>query len=321
MRAPISIPRQFSRRNWFPPAVLAAASLIGSLGAADFDIRDRAEFDKIIAPQAKLQRIATGMQCTEGPVWIPAQGGYLVFSDIPADELKKWTAKEGLTTFRKPSRNANGNLLDRQGRLLSCEHSGRRVSRLEKDGSLVTVVDRFGEKRFNSPNDLAVKSDHTIWFTDPDYGRRGWSRDYGGCYVFRYDPQTQALTAVARDFDMPNGIAFSPDERRLYVADSGQPHHIRVFDVQPGGTLANGRVFCEIDKGVPDGIRCDADGRVWSSAGDGLHIFAPDGKLIGKVLVSETPANLCFGGADGRTLFITAQKSLYALPVRVRGAH
>ena len=131
----------------------------------------------------------------------------------------------------------------------------------------------------------------------------------------------QALTAVARDFDMPNGIAFSPDERRLYVADSGQPHHIRVFDVQPGGTLANGRVFCEIDKGVPDGIRCDADGRVWSSAGDGLHIFAPDGKLIGKVLVSETPANLCFGGTDGRTLFITAQKSLYALPVRVRGAH
>lgn len=297
------------------------ACLVGMIVAADVDIRDAAAFAKIVAPDARLQKLATDMQFTEGPVWVAADGGFLVFSDIPADELKKWTAKDGLTTFRKPSRNANGNTVDRQGRLVTCEHSGRRVSLLEKDGSLITVVDRFGEKQFNSPNDVAVKSDGTLWFTDPDYGLRGQPRDYEGCHVFRFDPKSKALTVLARDFDKPNGIAFSPDEQRLYVADSGKPRHIRVFDVQPDGTVANGRVFCEIDKGVPDGIRCDADGRVWSSAGDGVHVFAPDGKLIGKILVPETPANLCFGGADGKTLFITARKSLYALPVRVKGAN
>lgn len=289
--------------------------------AAEFDIRDAAEFRRLVAPEARLERLATDMQFTEGPVWVRARGGgYLVFSDIPADELKKWSPAEGLSTFRKPSQNANGNTVDRQGRLLSCEHSGRRVSRLEHDGTLVTVVDRFGDKRFNSPNDIAVKSDGSLWFTDPDYGLRGQPRDYDGCYVFRYDPKTAALTVLVTDFDKPNGICFSPDEKRLYVADSGKPRHIRVFDVQRDGTVANGRVFCVIDQGVPDGIRCDAAGRVWSSAGDGVHIFAPDGRLIGKILVPETPANLCFGGRDGRMLFITARKSLYAIPVRVRGA-
>lgn len=297
------------------------AGLVGMIVAADVDTRDAAAFAKIVAPDAKLQKLATDMQFTEGPVWVAGDGGLLVFSDIPADELKKWTAKDGLTTFRKPSRNANGNTVDRQGRLVTCEHSGRRVSLLEKDGSLITVVDRFGEKQFNSPNDVAVKSDGTLWFTDPDYGLRGQPRDYEGCFVFRFDPKSKALTVLAKDFDKPNGIAFSPDEQRLYVADSGKPRHIRVFDVRPDGTVANGRVFCEIDKGVPDGIRCDADGRVWSSAGDGVHVFALDGKLIGKILVPETPANLCFGGADGKTLFITARKSLYALPVRVKGAN
>lgn len=289
--------------------------------AAEFDIRDAAEFRRLVAPEARLERLATDMQFTEGPVWVRARGGgYLVFSDIPADELKKWSPAEGLSPFRKPSQKANGNTVDRQGRLLSCEHSGRRVSRLEHDGTLVTVVDRFGDKRFNSPNDIAVKSDGSLWFTDPDYGLRGQPRDYDGCYVFRYDPKTAALTVLVTDFDKPNGICFSPDEKRLYVADSGKPRHIRVFDVQRNGTVANGRVFCVIDQGVPDGIRCDAAGRVWSSAGDGVHIFAPDGRLIGKILVPETPANLCFGGRDGRTLFITARKSLYAIPVRVRGA-
>lgn len=297
------------------------ACLVGMIVAADVDIRDAAAFAKIVAPDARLQKLATDMQFTEGPVWVAADGGFLVFSDIPADELKKWTVKDGLTTFRKPSRNANGNTVDRQGRLVTCEHSGRRVSLLEKDGSLVTVVDRFGEKQFNSPNDVAVKSDGTLWFSDPDYGLRGQPRDYEGCFVFRFDPKSKALTVLVKDFDKPNGIAFSPDEQRLYVADSGKPRHIRVFDVRPDGTVANGRVFCEIDKGVPDGIRCDADGRVWSSAGDGVHVFAPDGKLIGKILVPETPANLCFGGAEGKTLFITARKSLYALPVRVKGAN
>jgi len=300
--------------------VIGLTAAACALCAADFDVRDEAEFGKIVAANARLQKLATDLQFTEGPVWVAADGGCLVFSDIPADELKKWTAKDGLTTFRKPSQNANGNTADRQGRLVTCEHSGRRVSLLEKDGKLVTLVDQFAGKKFNSPNDVDVKSDGTVWFTDPDYGLRGQPHDYEGCFVFRFDPKTKVLTVQAKDFDKPNGIAFSPDEKKLYVADSGQPHHIRVFDVQADGTVKGGAVFCTIDKGVPDGLRCDATGRVWSSAGDGVHVFGPDGKLIGKILVPETPANLCFGGADGKTLFITARKSLYSILVRVKGA-
>jgi gluconolactonase len=288
--------------------------------AADFEVRNEAEFKKIVPPNAKVEKLASGMKFCEGPVWLAQDGGYLIFSDIPSDELKRWTQKDGLTTFRKPSYNANGNTVDRQGRLVSCEHSGRRVSRLEQDGTLQTLVDRFGDKKFNSPNDAAVKSDGTIWFTDPDYGLRSQPHDYEGCFVFRFDPKTKALAVVARDFDKPNGICFSPDEKKLYVADSGKPRHIRVFGVEKDGTVTGGGVFCQIDKGVPDGIRCDAEGRVYSSAGDGVQIFEPDGKLIGKILVPESPANLCFGGKNGKTLFITARTSLYAIPLQVKGA-
>jgi len=319
----MNAPVRASRRQFLPSVpvvVLVGLVSLNLCQAVDFEVRDETEFRKAVTPDANLKRLATGMQFTEGPVWIAARGGYLVFSDIPADELKQWTAKDGLTTFRKPSQNANGNTVDHEGRLLSCEHGGRRVSRLEVDGRLQTVVDRFDGKKFNSPNDVAVKSDGTIWFTDPDYGLGGKPHDYEGCFVFRFDPQAKTLDVVAKDFDKPNGICFSPDEKKLYVADSGKPHHIRVFDVQKDGTVKGGAVFCQIDNGLPDGIRCDEAGRIWSSAGDGVQIFAPDGKLIGKILVPESPANLCFGGADGKTLFITARKSLYAIPVRVKGA-
>ncbi|MFN7140545.1 MAG: SMP-30/gluconolactonase/LRE family protein [Limisphaerales bacterium] len=259
------------------------------------------------------------MKFTEGPVWVKKDGGYLVFSDIPSDELKRWTRKEGLTTYRKPSANANGNTVDKRQNLISCEHSGRRVA-IEEGGSLKTLVDRYEGKRFNSPNDPVVKSDGTIYFTDPDYGLGKGTREIEGNYVYRYDPKTKIVTALVKDFDKPNGLCFSPDEKKLYIADSGKPRHIRVFDVQPDGTLANGKVFSEIDKGVPDGIRCDTKGRLWSSAGDGVHIFSPDGSLIGKILVPEGPANLCFGGPKGNTLFITARTSLYSIPVSVKGA-
>ncbi len=305
----------------FTMTALTCAASVHLVHAADFEIRDAVEFDKIVAPNAKLERLATDMRFTEGPVWRAADGGYLVFSDIPADELKKWSPKEGLSTFRKPSRNANGNTVDRHGRLITCEHSGRRVSILEKDGSLRTLVDQCDGKKFNSPNDAVVKSDGTIWFTDPPYGLpRDAVKEQDGNYVFRFDPKTQKAARVADGFDMPNGLCFSPDEKQLYVADSGKPRHLRVFDVQPDGTLKDGRVFCEIDRGVPDGIRCDTQGRIYSSAGDGVHIFAPDGKLVGKILVPESAANLCFGGADGKTLFITARTSLYAIPLRIEGA-
>ena len=300
-------------------ACLRAANLCS--GAGDFDVREAMEFNKLVAADAKLEKLVSGLRFTEGPVWLKQDGGFLVFSDIPANELKKWTASGGLSTFRHPSQNANGNTLDRTGRLISCEHSSRRVSVLEKDGTLQTLVDRYDGKKFNSPNDAVVKSDGTVWFTDPPYGLpRGETKEQEGNFVFRFDPKSKATTILVKDFDRPNGLCFSPDEKRLYVADSGQPRHIRVFEVQADGTATGGKVFCQIDKGGPDGIRCDAGGRIFSSAADGVHIFAPDGKLIGKILVPESPANLCFGGNSGRTLFITARTSLYSIPLLVKGA-
>jgi gluconolactonase len=293
---------------------------LARLAAAEFEIKDEAEFKKLVPASAKVEKLAGSLGFLEGPVWTPADGGFLIFSDIPADEQKKWTAREGVTTFRKPSHNSNGNILDGQGRLITCEHSGRRVSLTEKDGTVKTVADKFDGKKLSSPNDAVVKSDGTIWFTDPPYGIKAEEREQVANHVFRYDPARQSLKPVASDFDRPNGLCFSPDEKKLYIADSSQLRHIRVFDVQSDGTLANGKIFCKIDKGGPDGIRCDADGRIWSSAGDGVHIFAPDGHLIGKILVPEAPANLCFGGKDGQTLFITARTSLYSIPVSVKGA-
>ena len=302
----------------FFTSLAIGVSLIAT--AAEFDIRDEAEFKKVVSADAKVEKLGGDMGFLEGPVWNPADGGHLIFSDIPNNELKKWTKADGLTTFRKPSQNANGNTLDLQGRLTTAEHSGRRVSVTEKDGTVRSVVDAFEGKKFNSPNDVVVKSDGTYWFTDPDYGLGKNPKEQAGNYVYRFDPKSKSVTAVVKDFDKPNGLCFSPDEKKLYVADSGKPKHIRVFEVQRDGTLDSGKVFCTIDKGGPDGIRCDNAGRIWSSAGDGVHVFAPDGKLIGKVLVAESPANLCFGGADGKTLYITARKSLYAIPTLVTGA-
>lgn len=274
------------------------------------------------ADSATLDRLATGLKFTEGPVWFDDHaGGFLVFSDIPGNELKRWSAKDGLSTFRAPSFNANGNTRDREGRLVTCEHGSRRVTRTETNGTVLTLAGRFDGKRLNSPNDAVVKSDGSVWFTDPPYGLKDKSqRELDGNYVFRLSPDGTQLTIVASDFDMPNGLCFSPDESRLYIADSGTPHHIRVFDVMPDASLANGRVFCVIAPGAPDGIRCDRAGNVWSTAGDGVHVFASDGTLVGKIPVPETPANICFGGKDGATLFITARTSLYAIDVRARAA-
>ena len=310
-----------------PAPVLAFATLAVLSPAADLQPDHPAQFAQCVAADAKVTKLAGDMGFLEGPVWRPDGDGSLVFSDIPNDELKQWTASGGVTTFRKPSRNANGNTLDRSGRLVTCEHSGRRVSVLEKDGTVKTIVDAFDGKKLNSPNDAVVRSDGTIWFTDPEYGlktdpqtKKRVGKEQAANHVFRHDPRTGKTTAVVKDFVQPNGLAFSPDEKKLYVADSGTPRHIRVFDVGADGTLSNGKVFAAIDKGGPDGIRVDSKGRVWSSAGDGVHIFAADGSRLGKILVPEAPANLCFGGRDGKTLFITARKSLYSIPVLAVGA-
>jgi gluconolactonase len=236
-----------------------------------------------------------------------------------------------VSAFRQPSNFANGQTRDRQGRLVTCEHGGRRVTRTEYDGKVTVLADRFEGKPLNSPNDVVVKSDGSIWFTDPTYGilsdYEGYRADpeQDARNVFRIDPETGAIDCVAGDFRQPNGLAFSPDESLLYVADSAASHDpslprvIRVFDVE-GARLTNSRIFCEIDSGIPDGIRTDVFGNLWSSAADGVHCFAPDGTLIGKVLVPETVANLCFGGPKRNHLFIAATTSIYRVILATNGA-
>lgn len=306
-----------------PTLLLTSAAL--ALGAAtafaEIAVIEAGALSKIIAPDAKVEKVAGGMKFTEGPVWFGSGAeAKLIFSDIPANELKAWSQAGGLTVFREGSNNANGNTLDLQGRLVTAEHSGRRISVTEKDGTVKTVADQYDGKKLNSPNDVVVKSDGTFWFTDPPYGlpRGSEGKEQEGNYVFRHDPKTGQTTIVSKEHDMPNGLAFSPDEKLLYVADSGKPRAIRAYEVKEDGTLSEGKVFCEIDKGGPDGIRVDVAGNVWSSSGDGAQIFSPDGTRIGRVILPEGGANLCFGGADGTTLFVTARTSLYSVPTKTR---
>ena len=308
-------------------AVQASAALFALMGvAAPLSAQvvsvDAKAMGPLVAADATVEKLAGGMQFIEGPVWVgTGKDGKLVFSDIPANELKAWSPSGGLVVFRTPSNNTNGNTLDLDGRLVSAEHSARRISRTAADGSVATVVERIDGKRFNSPNDVVVKSDGTLWFTDPPYGLpKGQSKELEGNHVYRHDPKTGKTTRVSSRHDMPNGLAFSPDEKRLYVADSGRPRNILVYEVKPDGTLSEGSVFCTIDKGGPDGIRVDAEGNVWSSAGDGVQVFSPDGALIGRILCPESPANLAFGGEDGLSLFMTSRTGLYRVPVKVGAA-
>ncbi len=295
-----------------------SASLLQT--ASDFDVVDRAAFQKLIPTGAKVQKLAGGLQFVEGPVWVSAPGGgYLVFSDIPANELKRWDAAGGVRTLRAPSGSSNGNTLDREGRLLTAEHAGR-IARTEKDGVVVTLVDSFEGKKLSSPNDVVVKTDGSIWFTDPDYGLAGRKKETPGNYVYRYDPVKKAMAAVVTDMTSPNGLCFSPNESTLYVANSGRPPEIRAYAVSTPATPSKGHVFATLDKGIPDGIRCDELGNVWSSSGDGVQVFSPSGQLIGRILLPESAANLAFGGPTGRTLYMTARTSLYAVDTSVRGA-
>jgi gluconolactonase len=284
---------------------------------------------------AAIERIATGFRWAEGPVWF-RDGGYLVFSDIPNNRMMRWLEEDGhLSVFRAPSNYTNGNTRDRQGRLISCEHDARRVTRTEWDGSITVVLDRFEGRPLNAPNDVVVAGDGGVWFTDPGYGIDG---PYEGHKaeaelprnVYRVDPASGVASVVAGDFVRPNGLCFSPDERLLYVVDSGISHggpaHIRVFEVD-GARLRGGRVFAEdFAPGMTDGVRCDVDGNVWCSMGwadpaeDGVRCYAPDGDLIGKVHLPEGCANLCFGGRKKDRLFMCASTSVYALYVNGQGA-
>jgi gluconolactonase len=272
-----------------------------------------------------LERLHAGNRWTEGPAYFPA-GRYLVFSDIPSNRLLRWDETSGaVSVFRQPSQYANGHTTDRRGRLVSCEHGRRAVSRTEPDGSVTVLADAWDGRRLNSPNDIVEHSGGTLWFTDPSYGidsdYEGHRADseIGGCHVYRLDPATGAVTLAAGDFDRPNGLAFSADERLLYITDSAR-RHLRVFTVTGDLTLAGGDVLCTCTAGTFDGVRIDDAGRIWAAAGDGLHCFDPDGTLIGKVAVPETVSNLTFGGPKRNRLFITATSSLYSIMVNVTGA-
>lgn len=286
---------------------------------------------------ATIERLWTGARWTEGPVWF-GDGRFLLWSDIPNDRILRWCEESGIvSTFRSPSNNSNGQTRDRQGRLITCEHGSRRVTRTEYDGSITILLDSFEGKRLNAPNDVVVASDGAIWFTDPGYGIL---MHYEGnkaeaelpTNVYRLDPDSGAAQVVAGDFERPNGLCFSPDERRLYIADTGNsqrpngPPHIRVFDVDKNWQLHGGDVFVDMGAGAADGIRCDQDGNLWVAAGwggagyDGVHCYAPDGILIGRIHLPEPCANLCFGGRKKNRLFMTAGQSLYALYVEAIGA-
>ncbi|MCX5683328.1 MAG: SMP-30/gluconolactonase/LRE family protein [Planctomycetota bacterium] len=270
-------------------------------------------FKTIVAPDAEVREIAKDLKFTEGPTWYAAEKCVLL-SDIPADIIYKWTEADGLKVWRQPSHNANGNAVDPQGRLVSCEHTARGITRTGKDGKVETLCSTYQGKKLSSPNDVVVKSDGTVWFTDPPYGvPKGEQKEQDKNRVYRLDPGAKEPVSVVDDFNMPNGLAFSPDEKFLYIADSGKPHHIRRFAVKADNTLEGGDVFVTISPGGPDGIRCDRAGRLFSSAGDGVQVFTAEGKLIGKIRTPLTAANLCFGGPEGKTLFITARTSVWAV--------
>ena len=303
--------------------------MFGVLEGTGFDVLDP-RFSTCFAGHARVERLWTGARWLEGPAYFAA-GRYLLFSDIPNNRLMRFDETDNsVSVFRQPANNCNGNTTDRQGRLVTCEHLTRRVTRTEHDGSITVLATHFDGKRLNSPNDVVVKSDGSIWFSDPSYGIIS---DYEGeratqemdCHVYRIDGNNGAVTRVTTDFVKPNGLAFSPDESLLYIADTGASHmpggpaHIRKFSVNANGTLSGGGVFANCSAGFFDGFRVDQDGRIWSSAADGVHCFDPDGTLIGKVHIPELVSNVCFGGIKRNRLFITANQSLYSVMVAVNG--
>ena len=281
---------------------------------------------QLVAKGAKVEKLAGGMKFTEGPVWLPSEKK-LVFSDIPNSKLMQWSEADGLSVYRD-SEQANGNILDLQGRIISCQHKARNVIRIEADGSTTLLADRFDGKRFNSPNDVAIRSDGTLWFTDPPWGLTG-SREIPGNWVYKLEPKTGRVEGVHKHLAMPNGIVFSPDESRIYIADTGGhkrhpdpnfhklPASIQCYEIDNQGNL--GKKLFQIASGS-DGMAVDAQGNLYATHGGKVHIYDADGNERQQIDVPEGPANVCFGGDDHKTLFITARTSLYSVRMRVAGA-
>ncbi|WP_152046489.1 SMP-30/gluconolactonase/LRE family protein [Aureimonas psammosilenae] len=288
-------------------------------------------FKSYILGNAQMECLAEGFRWIEGPVWM-GDWNCLLFEDIPRNRTMMWREAEGVSVWREPSDYSNGLARDRQGRLIACSHRGRCITRTEHDGSVTLLADRFEGKRLNAPNDVVVKGDGTIWFTDPLYGILS---DYEGGRqeieqppaLYRFDPRDGSLQSMSRDFDGPNGLAFSPDERRLYVSETGDQRQenpvqvLRVFDVSPDGALSNLRDFYKVEPGYTDGLAVDTDGNIWSSAEDGVHCISPEGKLLGRIFTPALVSNLCFGGSPYRNrLFLGVSHSLYAVYLNRRGA-
>ena len=281
---------------------------------------------QLVAKGAKVEKLAGGMKFTEGPVWLPSEQK-LVFSDIPNSKLMQWSEADGLSVYRD-SEQANGNILDLQGRIISCQHKARNVIRIEADGSTTLLADRFDGKRFNSPNDVAIRSDGTLWFTDPPWGLTG-SHEIPGHWVYKLEPKTGKVEVVHKYLAMPNGIVFSPDESRIYIADTGGhkrhpdpdfhklPASIQCYEIDNEGNL--GKKLFQIASGS-DGMAVDAQGNLYATHGGKVHIYDADGTERQQIDVPEGPANVCFGGDDHKTLFITARTSLYSVRMRVAGA-
>ena len=297
-----------------------------------FDVVD-ARFYRLALPYVNVEKLYSGCRWSEGPAWFAA-GRYLVWSDIPNDRMLRFDETDNsVSVFRHPALHSNGNTVDLQGRLVTCEHRSRCVSRTEFDGTRTVLADRYAGRRFNSPNDVVVKRDGSVWFTDPSYGIDSEYEgdasppEIGSNDVYRLDPASGDVTRVATDFVQPNGLAFSPDESLLYVVDTGLthvddgPHHVRRFAVSSNGqSLTGGDAFATCPKGLYDGLRVDVHGNVWLSAGDGVHCHASDGSLLGRILIPEAVANLCFGGPKRNRLFITATTSLYSVFLNTRAA-
>ncbi len=297
-----------------------------------FEIIDE-RFSKLVFGHIRLDCLYTGCRWAEGPAYFAA-GRYLLWSDIPNDRVMRWDETDGsVSVFQAPAFYANGHTVDREGRLIACEHGGRCVSRFEHDGSRSVLTTGGAGWRLNSPNDVVVKSDGSVWFSDPSYGidsdyeGHAAPQETDGCHVWRLEPESGRLTAVATDFEKPNGLAFSLDERLLYVVDtgathrSGGPRHIRRFSVNAdGASLSGGEIFAESTNGLHDGLRLDTHGNLWVSAGDGVHCYAPDATLLGKIRIPEVVSNVCFGGIKRNRLFICASSSVYAVYLNAAGA-
>ena len=281
------------------------------------------DFRDIMPEGAAVQRIGTEFQFTEGPVW-DSRNGCLLFSDIPGNQINKWTPEKGLSKFRSPSGKSNGLTIDKSGRLIACEHANRRVSRMEKDGTVVTIASHYRGKKLNSPNDVVVKSDGGVYFSDPPYGLDPVLGSYGEqelpfCGVYRLDPNSENLKLLIDD-SVPNGLAFSPDESLLYLADT-ERNHLRVFDVDAQGGVSNGRIFANIpgDPAAPDGLKVDVEGNIYVTGRGGVWTLNPEGERLGIIETPELPANLAWGDEDWKTLYITARSSVYRIRLNIAG--